>query len=199
MPGPIATVQRVRDLGGLIDTAPAGSTSGIANFYAHNLFGYPDDPTLVTRIQTEINLASSWLQSRAGNDYAIAAGGSDPIRNALFGEAEAWLALQQLYETLRMRKALGIHFPFLNEESDRFENLIRVGMPEHIKKFVEQYLVDDEGKPFAAPVMVFTPVIDRTLPSVESERAKLDDIIDEATGLPVPVFPLSTDGQSGHL
>lgn len=189
MPGPLTTVARVRDIGGLYDTAPVGSLGG-SFFFAHELFGYPDDPTLVARITTEIGIASAWLQTRAGGAYA----GPDPLANTLFAEAEAYLALQNLFETLKCKRVVGTNFPLESEGSERYEKLIDVEMPQHIKKFVEAYLVDDETAPWAMPVMVLGQVISHTQPQTASERQQLDNIIDEATGLPVPVFPLTTEG-----
>lgn len=194
MPGPLTTVQRVRDLGGLIDSAPTGSL-GSANWFAHNLFGYPDDTTLVTRINTEIALASSWLQSRAGTDYAS----GDPIKDALFAEAEAYIALRALYKTLEMRKVLGIHWPLASEEGKSFEELIEVEMPEHIKTFIDAYLTVEEGKPWAAPAMAISGPIDRTQPTFKGPVDQLQDVLDESEAVAVPILPISTDGQRNTL
>jgi hypothetical protein len=180
MPGPLTTVARVRELGGIDDAA------------AYQEFRLANDAAFVSRINTEINVASAWLQSRGGKDYAS----GDVVKDTLFAEAEAYLSLQNLYETLKMRKLRGVHFPYVTEESTRFESLIDVEMPEHIKKFLDAYLTVEEGKPWAAPAMVIGQVIDRTLPTYRSARQQLDVDIDEATGLPVIMFPLTTQGSN---
>lgn len=186
MPGPLTSVGRVRDLGGLTDDA-------VTNFKAHFLFGYADDAALIARITTEIAVASAWLQSRGGSDYAS----GDTVKDTLFAEAEAYLALQPLYETLKMRKVTGIHHPLQSEGSERFQELIDVEMPAHIAKFIDAYIAppEDPGRPWAAPAMALSRPIDRRQPTYVSQREQLDDTIDEATGLPVVTFPLTTDGQ----
>ncbi len=189
MPGPLTSVARVRDLGGLIDVAPLGSL-GSTYFHAYALFGYPDDATLIARITTEIAVASAWLQTRGGADYAS----GDINKDTLFGEAEAYIALQNLFETLKMRKIQGTHFPLEMEGSERFEALIDVEMPTHIRKFIEAYLVDDEEKPWAMPVLVLGVPIQHTQSQTKSERQQLDELLDEVTGLPLVPFPLTTEG-----
>jgi hypothetical protein len=175
MPGPLTTVARVRELGGLNDAAAI-------NVSAHHLFGLADVAALDTRITTEILIASAWLQSRAGADYDS----GDTVKDTLFGEAEAYLALQNLYETLKMRRVTGTHHPLMQEASERFEALIDVEMPEHIKKFVDAYLViEEQGQAeFAAPAFALTSVIQRTGTgaTVQTAGQELDDILDESEG-----------------
>lgn len=173
MAGPLTTVARVRDLGGLTDTtAPA--------FSAHLLFGYANSAALDARVTTEIAVASAWLQSRAGVDYAS----GDSVKDTLFGEAEAYLALQNLYETLKMRKITGTHHPIVSENSERFEALIDVEMPGHIQKFIDAYMIVEEpGKPFAAPAFALTSVLTpRTDSTLQTAPQELDDILDETQG-----------------
>ncbi len=180
MPGPLTTEARVRELGGLDDSA------------VYQEFRLANDAALSARIATEISVASAWLQSRGGKDYAS----GDLVKDTLFAEAESYLCLQNLYESLKMRKIRGTNFPYVTEDSTRFEALIDVEMPEHIKKFIDAYLTVEEGKPWAAPAMVIGQVIDRTKPGNLSARQQLDVDIDEATGLPVIIFPLTTQGSN---
>lgn len=171
MPGPLTTAERVRELGGLDDAD------------APDLFRLADEAALIARVEREILIASAWLQSRAPDDYAS----GDTVTDTLFAEAEAYLALQQLYETLKMRKVTGTHWPLETEGSERFEQLIDVEMPEHIKKFVDSFLViETADTPFAAPVMVLGGVIDRT--TTQTPQDELDDIITNANAFSQPLW-----------
>lgn len=172
MAGPLTTVARVRELGGLNDAAQL-------NLLAHNLFGLASSAALDARITTEIAVASAWLQTRAGTDYA-----DGSIKDTLFGEAEAYLALQNLYETLKMRKITGTEFPLIGEGSERYEALIDVEMPGHIQKFIDAYMIVEEpGKPFAAPAFALTSVLaPRTDSTLQTAAQELDDILDETQG-----------------
>lgn len=163
MAGPLTTDARVRELGGLNEAT------------AYRYFWLADDPALTVRINREILIASAWLQSRAPDDYAS----GDAVDDVLFAEAEAYLALQSLYETLKMRKVLGTHYPVEAEGSERFEELIDVEMPEHIRKFIDGFLViETASTPFAAPVLVTSGPVDRTL--TQSVQGELDDLLNEA-------------------
>jgi hypothetical protein len=187
MPGPLTTVARVRELGGLNDAAAI-------NVSAHDLFGLADVAALDTRITTEIAVASAWLQSRAGDDYDS----GDTVKDILFAEAEAYLALQQLYESLKMRKVTGTEFPLVGEGSDRFQELIDVEMPAHIQKFVDAYLtVETPGETFAAPAFALTSVIVRTGTESQIQTAgqELDDILDEAQGFADTIEPSFVGGR----
>lgn len=166
MPGPLTTVQRVRELGGLNEDD------------AHETFRLADSGALDDRIEVEIAVASAWLQSRGGADYDS----GDAVKDVLFAEAEAYLALQQLYETLKMRKVAGTHWPLESEDSDRYEDLIDVEIPAHIQKFLEPYLVvTAPDKPFAAPVMVVSGPVNRQ--QVKPVTEQYADLIDEANGV----------------
>lgn len=184
MPGPLTTVTRVRELGGLDDSN------------AFNLFRLANDAALAARVTEEITLASSWLQLRAGNNYATGIA----VQDALFAEAEAWLALQNLFNTLQMRKVVGSQFPLFGEESPRYEAMIEVQIPQHIQKFIDAFIaVEEQGQVWAAPAMALSKAIDRRGALQESMVSQLDDAIDEATELAVPVFPLTADGQSNII
>jgi len=185
MAGPLTTEARVRELGQLYDSAAL-------NFTAANLFGLADDAALSTRIATEIAVASAWLSTRGGADYAS----GDTAKDTLFAEAEAYIALQNLYESLKMRKVLGIHFPYVSENSDRFEALIDVEMPAHIQKFIDAYLaVEEPGKPYALPGMAMTRVIDHLASETLTVDQQLNRIIDEASGTAEPQVPLFVSGR----
>lgn len=171
MAGPLTTVARVRELGGLDDAQ------------AYNLFRLANDAALIARITSEITVASAWLQSRAPDDYDQ----GSAVNDILFAEAEAYLALQNLNETLKIRKVHGTHFPLQTEGSERFEELIDVEIPSHIQKFIDGFMVvEEKGAAFAAPVLVTGEILDRrTLQSVSGE---LDDILNESNA-PVTPFP----------
>ncbi len=184
MPGPLTTEARVRELGGLDDSQ------------AFNLFRLANDAALSARITTEISIASAWLQSRGGSDYAS----GDVVKDTLFAEAEAYLSLQNLYETLKMRKVVGSHFPLFGEEAKSFEELIDVEMPSHIQKFIDAYVaVPEKDEIWAAPAMALSTPIDRQGAQQVSQVTQMDTMIDEATELAVPVFPLTTDGQQNTI
>jgi hypothetical protein len=186
MPGPLTDSARVRDLGGLTDDV-------ITSFAAHQLFGYANSAALDARVDREIAVASAWLQSRGGADYDS----GDVVKDTLFAEAEAYLALQNLYETLKMRKVTGTHHPLVSEDSARFEALIDVEMPGHIQKFIDAYLVVEEtGHPFAAPAFALSSVITpRSDPTIQTAQQDLDDILDEASGFGGEQLPRFAGGQ----
>ncbi len=175
MPGPLTTTARVRELGGIDDAQ------------AYMLFRLASDAALTARVASEIAVASAWLQSRGGADYAS----GDKVKDTLFAEAEAWLSLQNLYATLRARRLTGTHMPVDQEDSAAFEQLTAVSIPDHIQKFIDQYLVIEEpGKPWAAPAFVTGQLVDRSATgSAKTSRQLLDDIIDEATAISEPGIP----------
>lgn len=175
MPGPLTTVARVRALGGLDDAQ------------AFNLFRLADNAALIARIEEEITVASAWLQSRAPDDYDQ----GNAVNNILFKEAESYLVLQNLNETLKMRKVHGTHFPLQTEGSERFEELIDVEIPSHIQKFIDGFMViEEKGAAFAAPVLVTGEILDRS--GIQSASQELDDILGEANSLGSPFATLPT-------
>ena len=188
MPGPLTDIDRVRELGGLNDAAAI-------NVSAHELFGLADAAALDARITREIAIASAWLQSRAGDDYAS----GDTVKDTLFAEAEAYLALQQLYESLKARVITGTEFPLVHEDSSRFQELIDVEMPAHIQQYIDAYLTVETpgGETFAAPAFALTSVIVRTgtTSPIQSVTQELDDTLDEAQGTGDTIEPVFSGGR----
>lgn len=174
------------------DTTTTRRIGGINESDAYNLFRLSSDSDLNSLVQDAIDFAASWLMIRAPNDYPS----TNPNQQAMFKRAEACLAMHLLTLHLKQRKALGTHFPYIQEESERFEALVQTDWQEQMRDCVGQYLiVDEEAHPFAAPAMALGQVIDynSSTGGVILEQQKLDKIIDETTGISVP-FPMTRIG-----
>lgn len=177
----------------LTDTTTVRRVGGLNESDAFNLFRLTSDADLVSLINDTIGDASAWLSLRAPLDYVS----TDPNVRAMFKRAEACLTLHFLFLPLKARKTLGTHWPLSQEESSRFEELIQIDWYEQMRSLVEPYLiVDSVQKPFAAPAMALGGIIDynSSTGGVILEQQKLDKIIDEATGISEPAFPLTRVG-----
>lgn len=176
----LTTVERVRELMGIDDEdAPF-------LFRLHNELD--PEAALEARIQRDIDVMSAWLRLRAPDDYDS----GDPDTDTMFAEAEAWLTIRQLSETLKQRKVAGTHTPYDMEDSDRWQALIDVEIPAHIQQFIDGFLVVDTpgGDTWSAPAVAFSGPVDRS--QVQTVESDYDDIIADSLGIkrPEPRFPM---------
>lgn len=166
----------------LASAALVREVGGIDDGDAYNLFRLANDAALNTLVTARLAVASSWLKTRAPDEYAS----SDTDIQALFTHAEALLAMHFLCVSLKARKVYGTHFPYDSEGSDRYAELIDVEWMKQVEELVGPFLVVQAGdeKAFAAPVFLAGGVIDRSTLDGAGETTELQDIIDEANDLP---------------
>lgn len=170
----LTTVARVRELMGVDDDDA---------FFLFRLENEVDpEAALEARIQRDIDVMSAWLRLRAPDDYDS----GDPDTDTMFAEAEAWLTIRQLSETLKQRKIHGTHSPYDMEDSDRWQQLIDVELPAHIQQFIDGFLVVDPAGDATTqgPAFAFSGPVDRS--QVQTVDSDYDDIIADSLGLKRP-------------
>lgn len=167
---PLTTALEVRKSGGIDDAS------------APRAFRYADDAELDDEVDRCIAWAVGWLKSRVATTYYTGSATSDTDRDELFKGAEEDLALYRLLPRLKVRKVLGTHQAFVQEDSSRFEALIDTELLSHVETAITPYAnVDlDEGGTSNPPALVATGVLDRT--ELISWPDQLQEALDQAIG-----------------
>lgn len=133
-------------------TAHVRQTGGIAAANDYLLFQMADDTALNTEVTRMLARASAWLKTRAPDHYTGSAT-IEPDIDALFEGAEEALTMHYLTMQLKARKVYGTHFPYDQEGSERFEELIDVEWLAQMEGLVGAYMEveGDMAHPFALP------------------------------------------------
>ncbi len=144
----------------LTTAAHVRQTGGIAESNAYLLFAMDDDADLNAEVTRMLARASAWLKTRAPDFYTGAAT-SDTDVDALFEGAEEALTMHYLTMQLKAKKVYGTHFPYDQEGSERFEELIDVEWLAQMEGLIGAYLevTGDAAHPFALPVCGATGTI----------------------------------------
>jgi len=164
----------------LTTVAHVRQTGGIAEDNAYLLFQVDDDDALNTEVARMLTRASAWLTTRAPDVYTGSAT-SDTSVDALFEGAEEALTMHYLTMQLKAKKVYGTHFPYDQEGSERFEELIDVEWVTQMEGLVGAYLnaLDtDLQHPFALPGLGSTGTILSS--EIDLETTTLGNILDQA-------------------
>ena len=158
---------------------------GIDELGAERVFRYADESELDDEVQKAINWAVGWLKARVSTSYYTGAVTTDTDRDELFRGAEEDLALYRLLPRLKIRKVVGTHAPYDQEDSLSFERLIDEEIPRHVEMAIEPFAtVDTEASPFAFPVILATDAVDRSaLLDVGTQYQALLDESNALTGV----------------
>lgn len=163
----LSTPAQVRSLGGL--DGDAGST----------LFRLSGEAELDALIEDELAVATAFLTSRAGTNYTQT---TDTNLQALMARAEQYFVLAQLFERLKARRVVATHFPYLQEGSDRFQELVDTEWMAQFERLAGPYISEDTaGSPFSAGVFVIGTALDRTTSDCITDINQA--ILDEANGV----------------
>jgi hypothetical protein len=156
--------------------------AGIDGEGDHRAFRYSDESQLDDEVQKCIAWAVNWLTARADAVYYTGTAGFD--NDELFKGAEQDLAIYRLLPRLKIRRVLGLHAPYDQEASDRFESLIDVEIPAHVEAAIAPFLTSDltpDDDRYAYPAMVATTAVDRS--EILDWPSQLQDALDGSTGL----------------
>ena len=165
----------------LSTAANVRQTGGIAESNAYLLFQVADDTALNTEVTRMLARASAWLANHV-EDATVYTGSATADTNidAMFEGAEEALTMHFLTMQLKARKVYGTHFPYDQEGSERFEELIDVEWFRQMESFVSTYLntQDDPTHTFALPVLGSTGTIIAT--DLEPITTTLGKVLDRA-------------------
>lgn len=155
---------------------------GIDEQGAERVFRYADEAELDDEVQKAINWAVGWLKGRVSSSTYTGSATADTDVDELFKGAEEDLALYRLLPRLKIRKVLGTHAPYDQEDSLAFERLIDEEILRHVELAIEPFAtIDTEAAPFALPVMVATDAVDRD--EILTVGAQYQSLIDESISL----------------
>lgn len=158
-------------------------SGGIDDVSAPRAFRYADDAELDDEVDRCIAWAVGWLKSRVATTYYTGSATSDTDRDQLFKGAEEDLTLYRLLPRLKVRKVLGTHQAFVQEDSSRFQELIDTELLSHVETAIAPYAnvdLDDSGGTHSPPAIVATGVLDRT--ELISWPDQLAEALDQASG-----------------
>jgi len=166
----------------LTDTATVRLLGGLNEATAYLQFRMANDAALEAFIQDQIDVAAAWL-SLTSTYYTSAV----PAISAVHAQAEAYIALQYIFDSLKPRKVLGTHFPYDTEESSSFQQMIDVEWEARAETLLSRFTsLDTAANPVAFPYFGTSSVVDYT--NVDSTEMELTEIRNQSLGYN-PVSP----------
>jgi hypothetical protein len=162
-------------------TTPANvrQTGGISEANAFLLFQVDDDAALNAEVTRLLARASAWLKTRSPDFYTGTTTTETDV-DALFAGAEEALTMHYLTMQLKAKRVYGTHFPYDQEGSERFEELIDVEWLAQMEGLIGAYMEveGDTAHPFALPTFGTTgTVLDTELDAV---TVTLGQVLDRA-------------------
>lgn len=160
----------------LTDTTTVRLLGGLNEATAYLQFRMADDTELEAFVQAQIDVAAAWLSLTSTYYTSVV-----PAIQAVHAQAEAYIALQYIFDSLKPRKVLGTHFPYDTEESSSFQQMIDVEWEARAETLLSRFTtLDTAARPIAFPVFSVGPAIDYT--NVDSAEAELTEIRDQSLG-----------------
>ncbi|HEY9014956.1 MAG TPA: hypothetical protein VIM84_07830 [Gemmatimonadales bacterium] len=171
----------------LTTVAAIRATAGIDADFDFNLFRLPDEAALDGIVQTALTQASAWIRLRASSTYYTGSATTNADADDTFRLAEELMAAHFLFLRLKARRVFGTHFPYLQEGSERFAELIDEEIPKQVETLIGQYVtVETDQTAYALASMIVTTPTDPS--QVQSVDEVLEDLRRESLGL-LPLVP----------
>lgn len=164
MPLPVAV--------GLVEET-AGLTPSLFNFMTGNLV--TDQANLDVLVLRMVVRADAWMQGHMGGSYNIV---NPAWAASLQEEGQIYLALEKLSGVLRSLKTQGTHFPYMQEDSPAFQNLIETDWGQLAVAALDLWVTPEvsANRAFAMPQLLiagqFEPATDPTFETMSQQYSE---------------------------